>query len=367
MSLAIRGLGTALPASRISQAESTAAARFLCAETEEQAHLLSTLYRQTEIESRHVVFRAESVQAVVTGTGTADSVFVPRDKATHGPTTAQRMERYQKEALPLAVKAAQLALDEAGLDANEITHLVTVSCTGFAAPGVDIGLIKTLRLLSTTQRVHVGFMGCHGALNGLRVAAGLTGADPSARVLLCAVELCSLHYYYGWNPKKMVGNALFADGAAAIVGVPSALGEPRDWIVSASGSCLFDDSEYAMSWHVGDYGFDMMLSTRVPNLIAKNLRPWLEEWLARNDLRIADIGSWAIHPGGPRVLNSVEEALDLPTGITNVSRDVLLRHGNMSSPTVLFILDRIRRAHAPRPCVALGFGPGLVAEGAILR
>jgi predicted naringenin-chalcone synthase len=367
VSLAIRGLGTALPASRISQAESTAAAKYLCAETEEQAHLLATLYRQTEIENRHVVFRAESVRAVVSGTGTADSVFVPKEKSNHGPTTAQRMERYNKEALPLAVQAARSALAEAEIGPEEITHLVTISCTGFAAPGVDIGLIKTVGMRPTTQRVNVGFMGCHGALNGLRVAAGLTGADPSARVLLCAVELCSLHYYYGWNPKKMVGNALFADGAAAIVGVPEAKASRNDWRMAASGSCLFDDSEFAMSWHVGDYGFDMMLSTRVPNLIAKNLKPWVESWLAENDLSISDIKSWAVHPGGPRVLNSVEESLGLPTGITDVSRDVLSHCGNMSSPTVLFIIDRLRRHNAPRPCVALGFGPGLVAEGAILR
>jgi predicted naringenin-chalcone synthase len=366
MSLAVRGLGTALPASRLTQTESAAAARFLCAEDPEQAQLLSTLYRQTEIASRHVVFRAESVRAVVNG-GTADSAFVPRDKTTRGPTTAQRMERYQTEALPLAASAARTALDESGVEPGTITHLVTVSCTGFAAPGVDVGLMKALGLRPTTQRINVGFMGCHGAINGLRVAAALTGADPEARVLLAAVELCSLHYYYGWNPKKMVGNALFADGAAALVGVPPAAARPGDWVVAASGSCLFPDSEYAMGWHVGDHGFDMTLSTRVPNLIGKNLRPWVEGWLAANDLRLGDVGSWAVHPGGPRVLNSVEEALGLPAGVTDVSREVLTTHGNMSSPTVLFILDRLRRAGAPRPCVALGFGPGLVAEGAILH
>jgi predicted naringenin-chalcone synthase len=243
---------------------------------------------------------------------------------------------------------------------------VTVSCTGFAAPGVDIGLMKTLGLRPTAQRTNVGFMGCHGALNGLRVAGAITGADPAARVLLCAVELSSLHYYYGWNPKKMVGNALFADGAAAIVGVPDGDGA-AGWRLAANGSCLFPDSEYAMTWHVGDHGFDMMLSTRVPNLINQNLRPWLEAWLGERQLRIADVGSWAVHPGGPRVLACVEESLGLPAGATSVSREILASCGNMSSPTVLFILDRLRRRQAPLPCVALGFGPGLVAEGALFR
>jgi predicted naringenin-chalcone synthase len=365
MTLAIRGLGTALPMTRMLQTESAEAAKLVCAENDEQGQLLGTLYRQTGIESRHVVFQAEKVRSVLNGAGEVGSVFVPQGKGSRGPTTAQRMERYQQEALPLALRATRAALAEAGLGPEESTHLVTVSCTGFAAPGVDVGLMTGLGLRPTVQRTHVGFMGCHGALNGLRVAAALAGADPTARVLLVAVELCSLHYYYGWNPKKMVGNALFADGAAALVGVPEADGAAEAWRVAASGSCLFADSEYAMTWHVGDHGFDMMLSTRVPNLINQNLRPWLTGWLGGHGLRVEDVGSWAVHPGGPRVLTAVEEALGLPGGFTEVSRQVLTECGNMSSPTVLFILDRLRRLGAPRPCVALGFGPGLVAEGAL--
>lgn len=367
MSFAIRGLGTALPPESLSQAESTAAATYVCAENEEQAQMLESLYRHTEIESRHVVFRAREVCAVVNGVGTSNSAFIPDSKKDRGPTTAVRMERYQKEALPLAIESSRAALDQAEIRPREITHLVTVSCTGFAAPGVDIGLMKALGLKPTTQRTNVGFMGCHGALNGLRVAAAITGSDPKARVLLCATELCSLHYYYGWNPKKMVGNALFADGSAAVVGVSAEQADPGEWQVAANGSCLFEDSEFAMSWHIGNHGFDMMLSTRIPTLIADNLRPWVEEWLGRHSLDIASVGSWAIHPGGPRILNAVEEALGIPKGSTDISREVLSRCGNMSSPTVLFILEKLRQRNAPRPCVALGFGPGLAAEGAILR
>jgi predicted naringenin-chalcone synthase len=312
-----------------------------------------------------VVFQAEKVRSVVQG-GTAESVFVPKGKADRGPTTAQRMERYHKEALPLAIESSQKALAESGITPDEITHLVTVSCTGFQAPGVDIGLMKALGVRPTVQRTHVGFMGCHGALNGLRVAGAITGADRSARVLLCAVELSSLHYYYGWNPKKMVGNALFADGSASIVGT-APVKDRDDWRLSANGSCLFPDSEYAMTWQVGDHGFDMMLSTRVPNLINQNLRPWLEQWLGQLELRIGDVASWAVHPGGPRVLTCVEEALGLPAGVTSVSREILASCGNMSSPTVLFIINLLRQRKAPRPCVALGFGPGLVVEGALFR
>jgi predicted naringenin-chalcone synthase len=282
-----------------------------------------------------------------------------------GPSTRQRMEHFAEQAAPLLSAASQAALDRAGLRATDITHLVLVSCTGFSAPGVDIQLIKRLGLASTVQRTQVGFMGCHGAINGLRVAQALTGADPAARVLLGAVELCSHHYHYGWDPKRLVANALFADGAAAVVG--SAPGPAEAWRVTATGSCLFPDSEYAMTWTIGDYGFDMTLSTRVPALIAENLRPWLTSWLIGQGLTLEQVASWAAHPGGPRILTAVEEALGLDERATADSRAVLAECGNMSSPTVLFVLQRLQHRQAPRPCVALGFGPGLVAEAALFR
>src|SRR5262249_24576482 len=157
---------------------------------------------------------------------------------------------------------AGLALAHSGLAARQLTHLVTVSCTGFFAAGVDRVLIHDLGLAPTVQRTHVGYMGCHGAINGLRVARAFAG-EPDARVLLCAVELCSLHYHYGWNPQKMVANALFADGAAAVVGAPAGAAPAGAWQVTAAGSCLLPDSADAMRWTVGDHGFGMTLSKRV--------------------------------------------------------------------------------------------------------
>jgi len=215
--------------------------------------------------------------------------------------------------------------------------------------------------------VHVGFMGCHGAINGLRVAQAFADGQPAAHVLLCAVELCSLHYFYGWDPKKLVANSLFADGAAAVVGVSDSLRSAADWRVTATGSCLFSHTAYAMTWDIGDHGFEMSLSTRIPGLIAANLRPWVESWLAQQDLRIEQVATWAVHPGGPRILSAVEESLGLDRDALAVSREVLATFGNMSSPTLLFILERLRRRQAPRPCVALGFGPGLVVEAALLQ
>src|SRR5262249_34184924 len=135
-----------------------------------------------------------------------------------GPTTAERLRVYAEEAGPLALRAARSALTKAGVDAGQVSHLVTVSCTGFFAPGVDADLIAGLKLSPSVQRTNVGYMGCHGALNGLRVARAYAEADPDAVVLTCAVELCSLHYHYGWDAGRIVANAIFADGAAAVVG-----------------------------------------------------------------------------------------------------------------------------------------------------
>lgn len=359
MGLGILGMGTAVPPHRISRTEALAAAKVLAGCDADQAASLTSLYNHTEIDTRHMVLGRDVLGDIVNGTRASGSRFVPCGPDDCGPDTAERMRMYEREALPLARQACRQALEAAGVHPGAITHLVTVSCTGFAAPGFDVGLIKSLNLAACVERTHIGFMGCHGAFNGLRVARAFLEADPRACVLLCAAELSSLHYYYTWNPKRMVGNALFGDGAAAVVaGKPT----PKHWRLVANGSGLFPDSEKALTWSIGNHGFDMTLSTRVPDLLATHLKPWLTRWLEGQHLTIADVASWAIHPGGPRVLSVVEESLGLTRGTAAASRAILQDFGNMSSPTVLFIVDYLRRQAAPLPCVALGFGPGMAAE-----
>jgi predicted naringenin-chalcone synthase len=365
MSFAILGVGTAVPVNRYTQDEAVEVARVVSCESEDQARVLQVIYRQTHIGHRHMIYNRDDYDEVVQTAQENGGRYRSKNEDDYGPDTADRMALYEREALPMALRSAGQALEESGVPASAITHLVTVSCTGFKAPGFDIGLINELKLPNTVERTHVGFMGCHGAFNGLRVARALADSHSDARILLCATEICSIHYYYPWNPKRIVGNALFADGSAAMVGVADKHAPKRAWREVANGSCLFPDSEYAMEWMIGNHGFEMTLSAKVPNLIANNLRPWLESWLKTHGLNIGDIASWAIHPGGPRIIASVEEALGLVEGVAWASREVLTEFGNMSSPTVLFILDRLRRADALRPCVALGFGPGLVAEAAL--
>lgn len=370
MSFAIHGLGTSQPPDAVGPDEGLAIARLLAGPDVRTSTWLGPIYDSAGVSRRFQVIGGLAMRDALDGTSHTNSPFLPTEaNEGFGPTTAVRMERYATEAGPLALEAADQALAESGFAADAISHLVTVSCTGFAAPGVDLALITGLGLRPTVQRTNVGFMGCHGALNGLRVANAFATADPAACVLVCAVELCSLHYYYGSAADKLVANAIFADGAAAVVGrSQNAIhrnGKGSLWRLRASGSCLIPDSAADMGWTVGDHGFEMSLSRRVPGLIAMNLRPWIESWLGDNGLTLDDVKSWAVHPGGPKIVSAVQEALLLPAEALAATRGVLAEFGNMSSPTVLFVLDRLRRSAAPRPCVALGFGPGLVAEAAL--
>jgi alpha-pyrone synthase len=358
MPMLLAGIGTANPPHRIAQADASEIARQFACATAAQERLFHTLYRRAGVESRYSVVLDRSDGPLEE----RQSFFGPVE-----PTTSDRMSRYEAEAGGLAVSAARAALDESGLAPERVTHVVTVSCTGFYAPGFDTALIEQLGLSRAVARTHVGFMGCHGFLNGLRVAKAYVEADPTAVPLVCAVELCSLHHQYGWDSDRIVANALFADGAGAVVGVGQGAAVGGDaYRLIACGSTLVADSADAMSWRIGDRGFQMTLSPRVPDLIGQHLRPWLEGWLGQHGQNLAKVGSWAVHPGGPRILSAVGETLGLHPTALETSHQVLAGFGNMSSPTILFILDRLRRAAAARPCVGLAFGPGLAVEAALL-
>lgn len=362
MSIALAGFGTALPEYRFTQAELADLHAGFCRIDRARERTLKALYRKSGVKMRGSVI-------LQTADGRLDgrqSFYPPaRDEADRGPSTEERMRLYAEAAPAMALRAAGRALESARTPADAVTHLVTVSCTGFAAPGIDAAVVEGLGLPRTTQRTHVGFMGCHGALNGLRVARSLAGSSPDQVALVCAVELCTLHFAYGWDPEMMVANALFADGAGAVVG-RTVEGSAEEWRVGATGTFLLPESRDDMTWRIGDHGFRMTLSARVPDLIESHLAGWVSEWLAGQGLTVADVASWAVHPGGPRILTSVERALGVDPSHSAVPRAVLAEHGNMSSATIFFILERMKANAAPRPCVALAFGPGLVVEALLI-
>ena len=361
----ILGLSTVCPAGTFSQEHALDIAEARCQLTPRRAGLLKRLYANSTVRQRaSVLIDTDPPDGQAAG---LDRYYaLPCASNGHGPTVSQRMRRYNLEALPLAARAAQQAITSAGIQPGDVAQVVVVSCTGLSSPGLDIGLIQELNLPTTAGRTVIGFMGCHGAINGLRVASGLACETPGACVLLCAVELCTLHFHYGWDEGKVVANGLFADGAAAAVlrVGDDTDGPPRPWRLRATGSCLLPDSSQDMGWQIGDHGFEMTLSNRVPSVIGGHLLPWLTSWLSEHGKSLDEVGSWAIHPGGPKVIDAVQEALDLSPQDTQPSRAVLAEHGNMSSPTVLFILRRLADRDADRPCVMLAFGPGLVVEAA---
>ena len=366
MDVVIAGFGTALPPHQVSQQMAGSVAVSFCCEKPEQARSVEALYRAAGVETRHSVVLNQAE-----GTPSERQNFYPprSPESPFGPTTSERMQFFERAAGPLAVSAATQALERSGVESRAVTHLITVTCSGFSAPGFDHSLIEQLPLRATVARTQVGFMGCHAALNALRVARAFVAADSNAVVLVCCVELCSLHYQYGWDPEQVVANSLFADGAAAcIVQSSDAVRDESDppMRILSSGSVMVPNSSDAMTWRLGDHGFRMTLSSSVPGLLGTYLSPWLTEWLGNHGETPESIRTWAVHPGGPRILRAFAEAMQFDLSRLDPSREILRKYGNMSSPTLLFILNHLKEQRAPSPCVAIGFGPGLAVEATLI-
>jgi predicted naringenin-chalcone synthase len=348
---ALLGLGTAVPDRAMAQSAWVPIADRIAPSTVDRA-VTERLARRSGIERRHCD----------TADRPGEATFYPSDPGGRGPGTAARMTRFVAAARPMAAEAARDAIRRAGTDAAAITHVVTASCTGFEAPGPDQWLVEDLSLPRKVRRTNVGFMGCHAAVNALATASAIAQAEPAARVLVCCVEICSVHLHYGDRLDRLIANTLFADGAAAAV-----VGAGGDGpALAAFASTLIPGSRGEMAWTVGDHGFEMTLGARVPEILQASVGPWIEPELARHGLRTTEIGGWAIHPGGPRVIEAVLASLRLPEAAGATSREILRDYGNMSSATLLFILDRLARAGVARPWVGMAFGPGLAGEALLV-
>jgi predicted naringenin-chalcone synthase len=277
------------------------------------------------------------------------------------PSTAQRMARYELEAPALAAAAVErLGLGEA---ARAITHLVVTSCTGLSAPGVDLEIVRRCGLDPAVERTVIGFMGCHAALTALKVARHLVRSEPCAKVLVVSVELCTLHLQETGELDRLLTFLLFGDGASAAL----VSADPTGLALDSFEAVLVQQAADQITWTIGDSGFDMMLSGQVPGTINDALRTGAARVLPGVDPGAIDM--WAVHPGGRTVLDAVESAFELESSALAASRTVLRKYGNMSSPTVMFVLDRLMRVKAPigaRGC-AMAFGPGLTAETMLFR
>lgn len=282
------------------------------------------------------------------------------------PGTAERNERYRQEAGPLFIEAARRALDGAdGFGPQDVTHLVTVSCTGFYAPGPDLDVVQALGLSSRTERYHLGFMGCYAAFPALRMARAFCLADPNAVVLIASVELCTLHLQPSRDVDAVVAASVFADGGAgAVVSARTPRGPALR--MDAFVDDVAPEGASDMAWTIGDHGFEMVLSSYVPSIVGEKASGALRPLLARSGTDPAEVRRWAVHPGGRAILDKLASGLELAPEALASSRRVLAQYGNMSSATILFVLADLLREPAPagEPIVAMAFGPGLtVATG----
>lgn len=276
----------------------------------------------------------------------------------HGtpPPTSRRMQVYAEQAPTLALAAIARLREQVALDG--ITHLVVASCTGFVAPGIDQIIARELGL-DGVERTLIGFMGCYAAVAALRTAHHIVRSEPDARVLAVTVELCSLHLQETQQLEALLAMLQFSDGAAAAL----VTAEPQGLEMSHLFSMQLEDSAELIQWQVGDTGFEMTLSGRVPGRIQHALADEGVRRTLYNGWGQEEISSWAVHAGGRSILDAAEKGLELPQGALWASRDVLARYGNMSSSTLMFILAELIGRPDTGKGVAIAFGPGLAAEG----
>lgn len=303
------------------------------------------------------------------------------------PGTAGRMRAFTPAARQLGAAAARRALDRAGSGvAAQVGDLVVVSCTGYAGPGLDVHLASDLGLGQGTRRLALGHMGCYAALPAIRTAAALVAAS-GQHALVVSVELCSLHLQPATSRQEAVSQALFGDGAAAALIAPetgpgapgaapgspdpgSGAPGPAALEIVAARTATLPASQDRMGWLIGDDGFHMSLSPRVPALVDRGLGALVERLLGPHGLAPGDVAHWAVHPGGPEILDRVQRRLRLSDAQLAPSREVLADGGNRSSATVLFILESLVGSGEVRPgqwLVTLGFGTGLTLEALLLR
>ncbi len=298
------------------------------------------------------------------------TVANPSKEDLSGWSTGARMRRYTEEAHPLGHQAVSSAMTDAGVGSDEIDFLAVASCTGYSTPGLDIHLADSLELRPDLRRLSIGHMGCYAALPALGSVADFVVAQQRTAVLLC-LELTSLHIQPPTDdPQQVVSHALFSDAAVALVLRPdSGRREHRLEVVDIASMTDPSTSDH-MTWDITDLGFRMGLSRRVPDVLAQHLGRVVEDLLARHGLVQDDVRAWAVHPGGPRILDTVEHTLSLPPQALAPSRSVLAEHGNCSSATLLLVLEELlgsEELDRGGPVVALAFGPGLSLYAALLR
>ncbi len=346
---------TCLPAYQLSQIE---LGHYMSEQydfTEIEKAKLMLMYQRSGIDYRHSCLPdfhlAESQK----------ELFINQEE----PSVSKRMESYFKHALPLASKAAQGSLQE-----EKISHLISVSCTGMAAPGLDLMLVETLNLPANIHRSSVNFMGCYAYFHALKIADAYCQSDPNACVLIVSVELCTLHFNKAKDTDQIAANLLFADGAAACLVSAKKPNHNSYFTIDSFYSKIVTQGKSDMAWSIHETGFLMTLSAYIPQILQSAIKPIIEEALLKNNTSITSIQHWGIHPGGRKILDYLSAELGLSQTDLRASYEVLKQVGNLSSSTILFVLENILKRDGYLPnqaCFTAGFGPGLTVETMLLN
>ncbi len=357
----LAAVATAVPPHVLPQPEARAQAARIFGRTGRLEERLLSVFDHTGIETRH-------------GVMPLDWFLEPRD-------FAERNRLYQEHANRLAIEATEKALAHAGVTPEEIDHVVFVSTTGLATPSLDAHLSNALGFRPDVARSPLWGLGCSGAVAGLARAAAFACAQTTARVLLVAVEICTLNFQpEDPSPRNVVGSALFGDGAAAVVieGADATRARPKSarngagpaLEILGSGSHLWRDSMRVMGWDFDAHGLHLVLSRDIPTIVQDCFRPALDRFLAREGLAFGDVNHVIAHPGGVRVLDALEAALGRARGSLVQAREILRTFGNMSSPTCLFVLERALAADTIAPgekALVAALGAGFCAEFVLAR
>jgi prepilin-type processing-associated H-X9-DG protein len=358
----ITAIGTAVPQHKISQQQIATFMTKAMQVDYESGRKLNAVFRSSGVAHRHSVL--EDYAKV------SNFSFYPNNKdLSPFPSTEKRNSEYRKHALPLSLQAIENCIkSHNNFNVSEITHLITVTCTGFYAPGLDIELIKELKLKSSVERLAINFMGCYAAFNAIKAAHAFCALSPKNKVLIVCTELCSLHFQRETTDDNLLANALFADGSAALI-VESEPSKGISLFPEVFHNSLSFSEKSHMAWSIGDFGFEMKLSSYVPEIIQKGIKSLTTDMLELIKKKIDEVDFYVIHPGGKKILEVIEKELGITSAQNAHAYDVLREFGNMSSPTVLFVLEKLFRSlnssHHNASVLSFSFGPGLTLEGTL--
>ena len=359
----IVSIATAVPAYKHEQKNILSFMQNVYALNETDKRKLKFLYSQSAIDARYSVLPDYSLNAAEW------QMYPASENLEPFPSLELRMEWFNKTAPSLTINAIEKCIENK-LDKNEITHLITVSCTGISAPGLDLMVMEGLNLSSTIFRTSVNFMGCYAAIHALKMADAFCANDVNAKVMVVCTELCTLHFQKENTADNIASSLLFGDGSAAVLVTHSDCKEQGLHIQNFYSEVAFKGKK-DMSWGLSSSGFLMTLSGYVPNLIEQDFNTLLTNALHRSKIDKESISHWCIHPGGRRILTAIEKSIAVSADDLRYSYDVLKNYGNMSSPTILFVLKEImdslkEKKDKKTNIFGAAFGPGLTLETFIL-